>query len=192
MKTKSDYPVMFFEKSEKWQTWLAANHTTADGVWLKFAKKGSGVESLNYAGALDVALCYGWIDGQAKSIDETYYQQKFTPRRAKSMWSKRNIDKVAVLIADSRMQPAGYAAIEEAKKNGRWDGAYDGPKNMQVPAELAAALKANPEANAFFETLNKTNRYAFCWRVATALKPETKQARVQKMIAMLKDGETFH
>lgn len=192
MKSKPDYPLMFFTTSEEWEEWLSKNHQTADGVWLKFAKKDSGVTSVNYAEALDVALCYGWIDGQARSIDATYYQQKFTPRRNKSMWSKRNIDKVAKLIADGRMQAAGLAAIEDAKKNGRWDNAYDAPKNMEVPSELADALNANPDAKAFFDTLNKTNRYAFCFRVQTAMKPETKRARIEKLITMLKNGEKLY
>lgn len=192
MKIKPDYPLIFFTTPQKWEDWLAKNHQTADGIWIKFAKKGTGIASLDYAGALDIALCYGWIDGLARGIDATYYQQKFTPRRSKSLWSKRNIDKVNKLIADGRMKPAGLAAIEEAKRNGRWDTAYEGQKNMEVPPELAAALDANPDAKAFFETLNKTNRYAFCFRVQTAMRPETKQARVEKFIAMLKKGETFH
>jgi uncharacterized protein YdeI (YjbR/CyaY-like superfamily) len=189
---KPDYPTLFFENPAEWEAWLAAHHADSDGVLLKFAKKASGITSLNYGGALDVALCYGWIDGQSKSIDETWYLQKFTPRRAKSIWSKRNIGKVEELIHAGRMQPAGLQQIEAAKADGRWEQAYDSPANIQVPADFQTALDASPRAKAFYETLNKTNSYAYLWRIVTAKKPETRAARIEKFIVMLERGEKLH
>jgi len=184
----AEYPVLFFETQAAWHQWLDA-HADSPGVWLKFAKKGSGIPSTNYTEALDVALCYGWIDGQAKSIDDTFYMQKFTPRRAKSIWSKVNIGKVERLIADDKMQPQGFAAIEAAKADGRWDRAYDSPSVAVVPDDLSKALDADPEAKAFFSTLNKTNSYAVIWHVQTAVKPETRARRIEKLVAMLHRGE---
>src|SRR5688572_9910969 len=147
METAADgKPIMFFSSQKEWETWLASNHAKSDGIWMKFAKKASGVTSTNYAEALDVALCYGWIDGQAKSIDDTYYLQKFTPRRAKSIWSKRNVGKVAELIAAGKMKPSGLAAIEAAKADGRWEQAYDSPKNSTMPDDFQAVLDKNPKA----------------------------------------------
>jgi uncharacterized protein YdeI (YjbR/CyaY-like superfamily) len=188
----SEYPVLFFTDQAAWHVWLAANHTTAPGVWIKYAKKGSGVVSVNYTEAVDEALCYGWIDGQAKSIDDTYYMQKYTPRRPKSIWSKINIGKTERLIAEGRMQPAGQAAIEAAKADGRWEQAYDSPSTTVVPDDFKAALDADPQAKAFFGTLNKTNTYAVLWRVQTARKPETRAARIVKLVAMLHRGEKLH
>lgn len=192
METYLDLPVLFFETDAAFETWLAAHLTQPKGIWLKFAKKSSGITSLAYAGALDVALCYGWIDGQAKSIDEVWYLQRFTPRRPKSLWSKRNIGKVAELIKAGRMQPAGQAEIDAAKKDGRWDVAYDSPANVQVPADFQAELDKHPKAKSFFETLTKTNSYAVLWRIHTAKRPETRRSRIEKYIAMLERGETFH
>jgi uncharacterized protein YdeI (YjbR/CyaY-like superfamily) len=183
---------LFFEDDTAWEKWLAEHFNRQEGVWLKFAKKSSGITSLAYAGALDVALCYGWIDGQAKTIDETWYMQKFTPRRVRSLWSKRNIEKVGVLIKEGRMRPPGQAAIDAAKADGRWAAAYASPKNATVPPELEAALKKNAKAKAFYESLNKTNRYAVIWRLATARTEKTKTARLQKILAMLEAGEKFH
>lgn len=184
----ADYPTKFFKTQKDWEKWLQANHQTTPGIWIKFAKKDSGIVSTNYAEALDVALCYGWIDGQSKSIDHTYYMQKFTPRRAKSIWSQRNVGKTQELIAAGRMQPAGLAQIEAAKKDGRWDAAYGGSK-AQVPPELQAALDKNPKAKAFFESLSATSRFPFYFRIQTAKRPETKQARVEAFIAMLEAGQ---
>lgn len=189
---KPEIEVLFFENADTWEKWLAEHHDRQEGVLLKFAKKGSGIPSLNYAGALDVALCYGWIDGQSKSIDATYYWQKFTPRRPKSLWSKRNIEKVETLIEEGKMKTPGFAAIEAAKADGRWDAAYASPKNAEVPAELQAALDKNAKAKTFFETQNKTNRYAVIWRIATARTEKTRAARIEKIMAMLEAGETFH
>jgi uncharacterized protein YdeI (YjbR/CyaY-like superfamily) len=185
-------PTLFFEDDRAFEQWLSAEHANVDGVWLKFAKKDSGIKSLNYRGALDVALCYGWIDGQAKRIDETYYVQRFTPRRARSKWSKINRDKVAELIASGRMQPPGLAEIERAKADGRWDAAYDSPANATVPDDLQAALDANPAAGEFFATLKGQNRYAILFRIQDAKRPETRARRIEKFVDMLARGETLH
>lgn len=192
METYKDLPVLFFKNAEQWSAWLEKHHAEPTGVWLKFAKKSTGIESLNYAGALDEALCYGWIDGQSKSLDETYYLQKFTPRRAKSIWSKRNVGKIAELTRQGRMQPAGLAAVEAAKQDGRWDQAYDGPSSITIPPDFQAMLDANPTAKKFYESLNKTNTYAILWRIQTAKKPATRQARMGKLLAMLLEGKKLY
>jgi uncharacterized protein YdeI (YjbR/CyaY-like superfamily) len=192
METFNDLPVIFFETAQQWQDWLAEHHSQPTGVWLKFAKKASGIASLSYDPALDAALCYGWIDGQSKTLDETYYLQKFTPRRPKSTWSKRNIAKVAELTAQGMMQPAGLAAVEAAKQDGRWAQAYDPPSTATIPADFQAALNKHPKAKQFFAGLNKTNSYAILWRIQTAKKPETRQARIEKLIQMLDDGKQLH
>jgi uncharacterized protein YdeI (YjbR/CyaY-like superfamily) len=188
----SDYPTLFFETADEWAEWLDKNHDKSNGVWLKFAKKASGIKSVDHATTLDPALCYGWIDGQSKSLDETFYLQKYTPRRTKSIWSKINIAKVEKLIAEGRMKPAGQAEIDRAKADGRWDQAYDSPSNMTVPEDFQKALEANPKAKEFFATLNKTNTYAVLWRIATAKKPETRTRRIEKLIDMLNRGEKLH
>lgn len=192
METYKDLPILFFENETQWAEWLEQHHPEPTGVWLKFAKKASGITSLNYAGALDEALCYGWIDGQTKSIDETYYLQKFTPRRAKSIWSKRNVGKIAELTEQGRMKPSGQAAVEAAKQDGRWDQAYDGPSKITVPPDFQAMLDSNPKAKEFYESLNKTNSYAILWSIQTAKKPETRQARMEKFLAMLLEGKKVH
>lgn len=188
----ADLPVLFFEDAQAWRKWLNENHADPTGVWLKFAKKGSGITSLNYAGALDEALCYGWIDGQTKSIDEIYYLQKFTPRRAKSIWSKRNIGKVEELIAAGRMHASGGAAIEAAKADGRWERAYDSSANSVIPPDLQVEFDKHPKAAAFYETLNKTNKYAFLWRIQTAKRAETRAKHITRAIEMLEVGKTYH
>lgn len=186
-----DLPVKHFKNAAAWETWLAL-HATDDGVWLQIAKKGSGMVSVSYAEALEVALCHGWIDGQKKMFDAQCFVQRFTPRRPRSVWSKINVARVEVLIAAGRMQPAGLREVEAAKTDGRWQAAYDSSSTMEVPPELAAALAKNKKAAAFFETLNKTNRYAVCWRVQTAKKPETRADRVKKLVEMLARGEKIH
>lgn len=192
METYADLPILFFEDALAWKTWLDKNYASPTGVWLKFAKKASGIASLNYAGALDEALCYGWIDGQTKSIDDVYYLQKFTPRRTKSIWSKRNIGKVAELIAAGKMQPSGMAQIEAAKADGRWEKAYDSPANSTVPDDFQAELDAHPKAKMFYETLSKTNSYAFLWRIQTAKRAETRAKHIARAIEMLEEGKTYH
>lgn len=184
--------ILFFESQNEWETWLADNYELQEGVMLKFAKKDSGVTSINYSEALDVALCYGWIDGQVRAIDDAFYMQKFTPRRPRSVWSKRNIGKVEELTKLGKMKQPGLTEVEAAKADGRWEQAYDSPANATIPPELEAALNAHPKAKAFFETLNKANRYAVIWRITTARKPETRAARLAKIMTMLENKETFH
>lgn len=192
MAATKEYPNLPFASASVWEEWLAEHHAAADGVWLMVAKKASGIASVTHDEALDVALCYGWIDGQGKTFDDTYYLQKFTPRRSKSLWSKRNIEKVAALTAAGKMQPAGLAEVEAAKRDGRWDAAYDSPKNMVVPDDFMQALGENEQALAFFNTLNQANKYAIAWRLQTAKKPETRQRRFDALLAMLERGEKLH
>jgi len=192
MKTPTELPVMLFESARQWEAWLKDHHAESAGVRLQFAKKGSGHRSVTYAEAVDVALCYGWIDGQAQSLDDKFWLQKFTRRRPKSLWSKVNTQKVARLIAEGRMQPAGLKAVEAAKQDGRWNAAYESPSNSEVPEDFQAELDKNPEAKAFFATLNSANPYAFIWRIQTAKKAETRGARIEKYIAMLNNHEPLH
>jgi uncharacterized protein YdeI (YjbR/CyaY-like superfamily) len=187
----TELPIEYFVDAAAWERWLE-RHATSEGVWLRIAKKDSGIASVSYAEALDVALCHGWIDGQKKGFDAQCFLQRFTPRRSRSTWSKINLAKIDVLVAAGRMRPAGMREVEAAKADGRWDAAYDGARSMDVPAELAQALAENRKAKAFFDALDRTNRYAVCWRVQTAVKLETKQARVEKLVAMLARGEKIH
>lgn len=187
-----DYAIRKFATPRAFEQWLSRNHAKAQGIRLQLAKKASGIRSINYAEALDVALCYGWIDGQSKSIDADWYSQKFTPRRARSMWSKRNRELVARLIREGRMQPAGQAEIDRAKADGRWDAAYDSPANATVPPDLAAALQKSPKAKRFFEALDRQNRYAILHRLATAKKPETRAKRLATFVEMLREGRKLH
>ncbi|TQM10427.1 uncharacterized protein YdeI (YjbR/CyaY-like superfamily) [Pseudoxanthomonas sp. 3HH-4] len=187
----TELPIEHFVDAAAWEHWLE-RHATSEGVWLRIAKKDSGIASVSYAEALDVALCHGWIDGQKKGFDAQCFLQRFTPRRSRSTWSKINVAKIEVLVAAGRMRPAGMREVEAAKADGRWDAAYDGARSMDVPAELAQALAKNRKAKAFFDALDRTNRYAVCWRVQTAVKLETKRARVEKLVAMLARGEKIH
>lgn len=191
MKTPADLPSVHFEDAVDWERWLEANLDAA-GLWLLIAKKGSGIASVTYAEALDVALCHGWIDGQKKGVDARFFAQRFTPRRPRSLWSKINIGHVERLLAAGRMRAGGLREVEAAKADGRWDAAYHGASKMEVPLELAAALAKNRRAKAFFDTLDRTNRYAFCWRVQSAVKAETKKVRIEKLVAMLAKGEKLH
>ena len=184
--------MLLFESPEQWETWLKENHAVLPGVQLKFAKKGTGQKSVTYAEALEVALCYGWIDGQSKALDDTFYLQRFTPRRRRSVWSKINTEKAEALIAQGRMQPAGLKEIEAAKQDGRWAAAYDSPSRAVVPDDFQAELEKNPKAKAFFATLNSPNRYAICYRIQTARKPETRRARIEKFIAMLNENQKIY
>jgi uncharacterized protein YdeI (YjbR/CyaY-like superfamily) len=190
--TYKDQPVLFFADVSEWEAWLEKHHDDIPGIWIKFAKKDSGIASLTYADALQLALCFGWIDGQAKSIDDIYYMQKFTKRRSKSIWSKRNIGFVEALTKAGKMRPSGIAEVEAAKADGRWGQAYDSPSNMTMPDDFKVALESNPKAKAFYETLNKTNTYAILWRIQTAKRPETRASRIQKLITMLENGEKIH
>jgi uncharacterized protein YdeI (YjbR/CyaY-like superfamily) len=174
-------PVLTFATAAGWQAWLEQHHDQAGGVFIKMAKKASGIASVTHDEALDVALCYGWIDGVRKSLDDRYFLQKFTPRRARSLWSKRNIGKVAMLEAEGRMQPAGRAEVERAKQDGRWAAAYDSPANMPVPEDFLQALAGNPHAQATFKTLNRANLFAIAFRLHTAKRPETRQ-RIEELV----------
>lgn len=173
----TELPVLPFENKKKWADWLAKQHDKSPGVWLKLAKKDSGIRSVTRDEALDIALCYGWIDGQGKSLDDKYWLQKFTPRRPKSTWSKINVEKVEKLIASGEMKPAGLKAIEAAKQDGRWGRAYASQKNMTVPEDLQSVLDKNRKAKAFFETLTGSNRYAILFRIHNAKKPEKRARR---------------
>lgn len=172
--------------------WLEEHHREASGLWLRLAKKASATQSVSYQEALDIALCYGWIDGQKKSHDEESWLQKFTPRGARSIWSKINCTKAEELIASGRMQPAGLSEIERAKRDGRWEAAYDSPKSSTVPDDFQAELEKHPRAKAFFATLNSANRYAFLFRIQTAKKPETRARRIEEFIQMLEHHQKLH
>lgn len=187
----ADLPVLLFRDAAEWERWLEA-HAEAPGLWLKIAKKDSGVTSVNYQEALDVALCHGWIDGLKRSLDDKHFLQRFTPRKPRSLWSKINIGKVEQLTVAGRMKPGGLREVERARADGRWDAAYASARTIEVPDDLKAALAKKPGACAFFEQLDKTNRYAVLWRVHTAKKPETRAARIEKLVAMLGRGEKIH
>ncbi|WP_181890215.1 MULTISPECIES: YdeI/OmpD-associated family protein [Streptomyces] len=187
-----DLETVAFESAEAFQAWLGENHAVSPGIWLKLRKKAPGVVALDYVQALDVALCYGWIDGQKAAMDDEWWLQRFGPRTARSRWSKINRDKVAALIEQGRMRPPGQAEIDRAKADGRWDAAYDSPRTATVPDDLAAALAAEPAAAEFFETLNRTNRFAIIYRVQDAKRPETRARRIEKYVTMLAKGEKPH
>lgn len=190
--TKPDVPTQLFATQEDWEAWLDQHHSTSPGLWLRLAKKGADLQSLSYAEALDVALCYGWIDGQKKGLDDASWLQKFTPRKPKSLWSKINREKVAALAQAGRMKPAGIAAVESAKQDGRWDAAYDSPGAATMPEDFQAELDRSPKAKAFYDTLEKRNTYAILWRIQTAKKPETRARRIRDFLAMLERGEKIH
>ena len=191
--TSSDtLPTHPFATPQDWEAWLDAHHAETAGVWLKLAKAGAGVPSITYAQALDVALCYGWIDGQKAAFDERYWLQKFTPRRPKSIWSQVNCAKATELIAAGRMQAAGLRQVEAAQADGRWDAAYASQRAIEVPPDFQAELDAHPNAQVFFAGLNSANRYAFLWRIHTAKKPETRAKRIAQFIEMLERGEKLH
>jgi uncharacterized protein YdeI (YjbR/CyaY-like superfamily) len=181
-----------FDSAETFESWLAGNHDGSSGIWLKLRKKTPGVVALDYAQALDVALCYGWIDGQKRAYDDVFWLQRFTPRRARSRWSKINCAKVATLVEGGRMRPPGLAEVERAKADGRWDAAYDGARSATVPQDLAAALAANHTASEFFGTLDSQNRYAILHRVQEAKRAETRARRIEKFVAMLAQGQKLH
>jgi uncharacterized protein YdeI (YjbR/CyaY-like superfamily) len=178
--------------AQEWEVWLEANHATSPGVWLKILKKGSSESGPTRAEALDVALCFGWIDGQRNGLDADFYLQRFTPRRAKSTWSQRNRSRVCALIEAGRMRPAGRAEIERAKADGRWDAAYAPPSTATVPEDLQAAIDANPDAAAFFGTISRQNRFALIFRTNSAKKPETRAKRIAQFVEMLARGETIY
>lgn len=188
----ADLPILPFERQKDWAVWLDKNHATSSGVWLKLAKKASGVKSVTYDEALEVALCYGWIDGQKKSHDETSWLQKFTPRGPRSIWSKINTEKALRLIDSGRMRPAGLKAVERARQDGRWDAAYDSQSKAIVPDDLQAELDRNAKAKAFFTTLDSRNRYAILHRIHTAKKAETRVKRIGEFVRMLAKKEKIY
>ncbi|MBE7474091.1 MAG: bacteriocin-protection protein [Anaerolineae bacterium] len=190
--TSGELPIIMFAQPQDWAAWLDKNHATSAGLWLQFARKSSDIPSISYDEALEVALCYGWIDGQKKSHDETSWLQKFTPRGPKSIWSKINREKAQKLIESGWMKPAGLKAVEAAQQDGRWTAAYDPQRTMTVPADFQAELDKNPEAKAFFTALNSRNRYAILHRIQTAKKAETRARRIQQFIEMLARQEKLY
>lgn len=190
--TAADLPILTFESMSAWRKWLDMEHSSAAGVWLKIAKKDTGVASVTYDDALSAALCYGWIDGQKKQFDYGWWLQRFTPRRPGSKWSKTNRQKAQELIDSGSMRPAGQREVDAAIADGRWAAAYDGSRTAAVPDDLAAALAGNRAAADFFATLDGRNRYAILYRVQDAKKPETRARRIEKFIAMLAQGEKIY
>jgi len=184
--------VLLFAKQGDWAKWLAKNHDTSSGIWLRLAKKASGVRSMSYGEAVEAALCYGWIDGQKKSDDEHHWLQKFTPRSARSIWSKINREKALKLIDAGQMKSAGLKEVERAKADGRWAAAYDSPSKATVPSDFQAALDANARAQSFFATLDSANRYAVLFRIQNVKKAETRAKRIEKFIEMLAKHEKVH
>ncbi len=193
MNKDTETPIQSFASSKQWKEWLAMNYAISNnGIWLRIFKRDSDEATITYDEALDEALCFGWIDGQKKAYDEKSWLQKFTPRRSKSIWSKRNRTRVVQLIKEKRMQPSGLKEIETAKKDGRWDKAYDSPNQMEIPADFLALLKKDQQAYEFFKTLNKANTFAIAWRLETAKKPETREKRMQILLKMMKRRQKLH
>ncbi|TKJ34076.1 YdeI/OmpD-associated family protein [Blastococcus sp. CCUG 61487] len=191
MSEPTDLPVLPFADEAALEAWLEENHATAPGLYVKIAKKGTGIPSIAWAGMVEVLLCFGWIDGRANRLDDTWYVQRITPRRARSVWSQKNVETVARLIEEGRMRPAGLAAVEAARADGRWDRAYAGPATITVPDDLAAALDAAGVRPAF-DALDGQNRYAVLHRVLTAASAATRAKRIAVAVEMLREGRTYH
>jgi uncharacterized protein YdeI (YjbR/CyaY-like superfamily) len=187
-----DLPTLSFASAADWEAWLDAHHADSRGVWIKVAKKNSGIASITTGEALELALCFGWIDSQRDGLDDEYFLQRYTPRTKASRWSRINREAAERLISAGRMRRAGLAEVERAKANGRWDAAYEGSRSAAVPDDLQRELDARPAAMAFFATLNSQNRYAILYRLQDAKKPETRARRLEKFVAMLERGETIH
>jgi uncharacterized protein YdeI (YjbR/CyaY-like superfamily) len=187
-----DLPVLAFETQADLEEWLEREHATAPGVYVRLAKKGSGVPSVTYAELVESVLCFGWIDGLSRRLDDRFYVQRITPRRPRSVWSQKNVEAVAALTESGRMRPAGLAAAEAARADGRWDRAYPGSARMTVPDDLAAALAAEPAARAAFDRLDGANRYAVLWRVHTAATLETRARRIEAAVRMLAEDRRPH
>ena len=185
-------PILTFKDKKAWTKWLERNHAASSGVWLRLAKKGAGLSSVSRADSLDVALCFGWIDGQALSEGDETWLLKYTPRTKRSIWSKRNREHVARLVESGEMRPAGHAEVERAKVDGRWDSAYDGPKTISVPDDLAKALGRNKKARSFFESLDSRNRFAILFRIHQAKRAETRERRIGQFVEMLERNEKLH
>ena len=191
-KDEKEMQVLSFASLKEWRKWIAENHAKSKGVWLRFFKKDSDEKAVTYSDALEEALCYGWIDGQANKYDTNSYIQKFTPRRPQSIWSKRNTEKAERLIQEGKMKKAGMQQVELAKADGRWQQAYDSSKNMKLPEDFLQQLSKNKKAKTFFEGLNKANQYAIAWRLQTAKKPETREKRLKEILEMMREGKRFH
>lgn len=189
---KDGRPVLAFADRAAWERWLDEHHAETAGVWIRFAKKGSGIPSITHAEALEAALCQGWIDGQVARLDEDWFLQRFTPRTQRSRWSRVNCEKATELIARGTMRPAGLAEVERARADGRWDAAYEPPSTATVPADLQRELDARPEARAFFASLDSRNRYAVLHRIGAAKRPDTRARRIAKFVAMLEAGEKLY
>ena len=187
-----DLPVHLFADPRELETWLEENHASCEGVWLKIAKKGAVDSSVTYAEALELALCFGWIDSQKRGFDDQHFLQRFTPRRPRGRWSRINREKAEALIETERMRPAGLREVEAAKADGRWDVAYEGQRTAKVPPDLQRELDANPAAAEFFASLDSANRYAIVYRLEEAKKLETRQRRLEKFVAMLERKEKIH
>lgn len=192
MVTTPDPPTLAFPSSEAFLDWLGRHHDSPAGIWMRIYKKGSGVESITYAGALDAALRYGWIDGQKRGLDELSWVQRFVPRRPRSVWSRINRDAAERLIAEGKMREPGLRQVEAARRDGRWEAAYEGQRTATIPEDFLAALKENPAAQAFYEGLDRVNRYAVVFRLQTAKRPETRARRIADFVAKLGRGERFH
>jgi uncharacterized protein YdeI (YjbR/CyaY-like superfamily) len=189
---KDGLPIVAFADDDAWERWLEENHAASNGIWIKTAKKKTGVATVTHAEALDTAICFGWIDGQRHPYDDTYYLQRFTPRKPRSRWSQVNVKKAEALIAAKRMRPSGHAQIDAAKADGRWAAAYEPQRRATVPEDFQRALDRNPEAKAFFETLKGVNRYSFLYRIQSVKRPETRQRKIEQFVTMLAEGRTFH
>lgn len=192
MAEKRELPILQFDSRRSWEAWLAEHHATSEGLWLKIAKKGSGVETVSYPEALDAALCYGWIDGQKGRFDDAYWLQRFTPRRPRSRWSKVNREKATRLIESGEMKPSGLREVERARADGRWDAAYEAQSKATIPDDFARRLERNEAAREFFATLDSANRYAILYSIQEAIKPETRARRIDKYVTMLQEGEKLH
>lgn len=192
VKIKVEAPTLTFSSPKEWEKWLKKNQKLTSGIWLRMYKKNTGIASVNYAEALDVALCYGWIDGQKKSFDELSWLQKFTPRRARSLWSKRNIEHVERLEKSGLMTDFGRKEVDAAKADGRWEQAYDSQSTMELAPEFLKALEKHKKAKEFFTGLSKANKFAIAWRIQTAKKIETKEKRIKTLVEMLIRGEKIH
>lgn len=192
MEELAGLPIELFASQDAWEQWLETYHERSHGIWVKISKKDSERTTVTYSEALDVALCYGWIDAQKKPYDQEMWLQKFTPRRPNSGWSKVNVDKVTQLVASGKMKPSGMKEVNAAKEDGRWDAAYESQRNFTVPEDFQHELEKNSQAKEFFETLNRQNRYAIYYRIQTAKKPETRKARVDKFIEMLANSQKLH
>jgi uncharacterized protein YdeI (YjbR/CyaY-like superfamily) len=187
-----ELPQIAFASDAEWEAWLDQHHADSPGVAMKIAKKASGIPSVAYPEVLDIAICFGWIDGRRNALDDRYFLQRFTPRRARSRWSQINRDKAEALIKAGRMRPAGLAEVERAKSDGRWAAAYGGQRAMGVPEDLQRELDARPQAAAFFAQLSSQNRYSILYRLHDAKRPETRARRLEQFVAMLEAGETIH